>query len=90
MIKLLFYRDYNFGDNLSRFIVEKVSDMEVLPKNMYNPSILWQVKTMLKCLLHWNWSFFREVLFFYEKPVMAIGSIFVREIIIRKYGEVVL
>lgn len=75
MIKLLFYRDYNFGDNLSRFIVEKVSDMEVLPKNMYNPSILWQVKTMLKCLLHWNWSFFREVLFFYEKPVMAIGSI---------------
>lgn len=75
MIKLIFYRDYNFGDNLSRFIVEKVSNMKVQPKNMYNPSFLWQFKTMLKCMLHCNSKFFHEVLYFYERPLMAIGSI---------------
>lgn len=60
---------------MSKFIVEKISGCEVQNKNTYEPSLFWQMKTLLKCLLHGNGIFFREVTFFWEKPLMAVGSI---------------
>lgn len=38
-IKLIYYRGYNFGDVLSKFIVEKISGCEVQNKNTYEPSL---------------------------------------------------
>lgn len=74
-IKLIYYKGYNFGDVLSRYIVEGVSGCKVQDKNVYVPSLWWQLKTAIKCLIHRNAEFFRYVVFFWERPLMAIGSI---------------
>lgn len=74
-IKLIYYKGYNFGDVLSRYVVEGVSGLPVQDKNIYVPSLWWQLKTALKCLIHRNAEFFRYVVFFYERPLMAVGSI---------------
>lgn len=74
-IKLIYYRGNNFGDVLSKFIVENVSGCQVQNKNTYNSSIFWQLKTFIKCLIYRDFNFFKEVTFFYERPLLAIGSI---------------
>lgn len=75
MIKLIYYRGWNFGDKLSKFIVEKISGESVLDKNTYNPSFIWQIKTFLKCLFLCNRHLFNEVTWSWEHPMLGIGSI---------------
>lgn len=74
-INLIYWNDNNnFGDLLSPFIVEKLSGKKTTHKDLYNLR-----KLHFNDILHaiWSWEFLRirTNLFFWQKNLMAIGSI---------------
>lgn len=75
-IKLVYWNQVNLGDLLSPFIVGKLSGLSIIHKDLYVLGIRGQINLLLSYLQgKISRSEFLETLFFFEKNLLAVGSI---------------
>ena len=75
-IKLVYWNQVNLGDLLSPFIVGKLSGLSIIHKDLYVLGIRGQINLFFNFLRgKISQSKFLETLFFFEKNLLAVGSI---------------
>lgn len=75
-IKLVYWNQINLGDLLSPYIVGKLSGLPMIHKNLYVLGIKGQINLLLSFLQgKIPKNEFLETLFFFEKNLLAVGSI---------------
>ena len=73
-IKLVYWNKPNFGDMLSPYIVEKLSEKKIVYKS-YNIGGINTIKKFIKCILTFDFKKIDSILFPWEQNLLAIGSI---------------
>lgn len=75
-IKLVYWNELNLGDLLSPYIVNKLSGVSIRYKGFYQVGIRGQIGFLLDFLSgKMSAKAFLETLFFFEKNLLAVGSI---------------
>ncbi|WP_308773565.1 polysaccharide pyruvyl transferase family protein [uncultured Bacteroides sp.] len=75
-IKLVYWNQINLGDLLSPYIISKLSGLPIIHKNFYMLGVRGQINLLLSFLLsRIPKNEFLETLFFFERNLLAVGSI---------------
>lgn len=73
-LNLIYWRSQNFGDMLSPYIVSKLSGLKIQYKKE-NVSFRRDAKKIIKVMLRGSFSEIKEMCFFWQHTIVAVGSV---------------